>query len=443
MDHCKYVIMYHHSSWRPCVSKFYFITSMHNFTSKIFIKKILKIQSKVLSQIGSSLHVEIYIQDISKMLPHYNVKESLDHFLYESLFKRCLHVKYKVTDKENDIAGYPYTYQFQWGNLQWFLQKAKQIKPRLEHKVLSYVEPKLISSEVELEQNVKSRNYLHADYFKKNFPNYKTQKNKPKTNDNCPRYIQPTDQLPKGAMKYLFPNEFEYDIEAAAYALLYQHAVIYAECDYDFQILHLCHQDKNIMRSALADELKCSIDIAKLVLAAVLYRRSIPQIEYSRNFQKDLIKHNWHRYNWPHLQEAMRKSEILNILCFELKIMWEYLEAYWEDNNNQIARDKFVKWYEKEEMHYDIDEAEMKEVKVGKWKYSSCAFRAYIYFELERQVIDICIDWLEEHGYDKYYTKHDSFWCPYDISDKEMHDLQKMIANKTCYELQFSKHQFN
>jgi len=416
---------------------------MLNFTSKTFQNKISKLQSMALSQIGSGLHVEIYTNDIRKVLPHYNEDNHIDEYLFRSMFKRCLHVKYKVTDVKLDIPGYPYTYQFQWANLQWFLQEAKLIKPRLEHKVSSFIEQKLTSSEVELEQNVKSRNYLYANHFKKNFPNYKAQKKNPRVNDNCPRYIQHTDQIPKGAMKYLFPNEFEYDIEAAAYALVFQHAVLYAECDYNFQLLHICHQDKNMMRLGLAEELNCSIDIAKLVLAAVLYRRSIPQIEYSRNFQKDLIKNNFHRYNWPYLQEAMRKSEILNTLCFELKIMWEYLEAEWEDTNDQVAKDKFVKWYEKEEMHYDIDEAEMKEVKAGSWRYSSCAFRSYIYFELERKIIDICIDWLEEHGYDKYYTKHDSFWCPYDLSMNELNDLQKKITNETGYDVQFSKQQFN
>jgi hypothetical protein len=409
---------------------------MINLKSKPFKTKISKIFEYSISRFGSAQLIELNMEkDIKILVPHYkskNPKGKLDVFLYNNLFFRSEIHSYLVGERS-------YYYQFQWNNLLYLLQEAELIKG--EYSTTTLIQNNLITTKKEIELNKSAHAFLCAYEFKQKYPDYYNNKII-KLSENCPRYIQITDQLPKSTMKYLFPNEYEYDINAAAYALTFQHAVIYAGCDDEFKYIPLTYLQKDELRQALSDELQVPIKIVKVILAAILYRRNIPQIKHSKNLQKELSKNNFHYFNYSLLQANMNSSMILHNLCNELKLMWNYLEINWEVLNDQVAKERFRKWYEKEEMNYDIDEMDFQENTKKVSRYSSCAFRSYIYFELERKVIDICINWLEENNYKTYVTKHDSFFCPYDLSNEEIDNLETRIHNETNYWISFKKEKF-
>ena len=392
---------------------------------KTFMNKIQKIHEYAVKRIISTSYIEIHSQSgIGFLFPHLgNTEEKykMDRLLFKYLFRRDGIYSF------NKDEGICYRYKFNWHNLLCFMQRNHK---DLHNSNFCITTSKMVDIEI-------ARNKIIGIDFCCTYPNYKEELPVLEIT-SCPRYNQVTDRLPKGVVHQLWKGEYEYDIEACAYSLLYQTACIKAKANSDcFILLPRTYLDKERFRQEVAKELNCSVPIAKVILAAILFRGNKPNIKFSTNLQKELIKQKFHYWNWDELQHKIKESALLSSLILEIKYMWTCLEKNWDEMNDYSSHEKFLKYHDEIGYSYS-DEDGYEEIITLKGRYSAPSFRSFIYFEIEREVIDLIKDWLDQEGL-IHYTKHDSFWCPNNLEEgNKILELVYYIKDRTYLWVNFS-----
>jgi hypothetical protein len=124
-----------------------------------------------------------------------------------------------------------------------------------------------------------------------------------------------------------------------------------------------------------------------------------------------------------HFFKLAKSSKLLKQLISEIKLAWPYLMNDWEARTGKDRKDTF-----KTKMKVDEDGVVLK-----KPRYKSSKFRAYLYFQLERKVLNSIRTFMSGKI---CHCMHDGFFTNQQI---DMEKLRSFIKQETGYEVNFSE----
>jgi hypothetical protein len=252
------------------------------------------------------------------------------------------------------------------------------------------------------------------------------------------RLFAPFQNISKQVRVEYFKEWHDYDIEAAAYSLVHQHYLTQVLPWWNSSpelrkpktdrliTIQKVYQEKSRIRNHLAKELGVSTDMVKLMLQIILFKANF-FLNPKSSFYDTLQKNGYDPYAF---YAIANKSPLLQQLIAEVRLLWPPVMTYWNFTHDKRGRKKFV------------SETIDKSTGEIKTRYKSGSFRANIYFELERRVLDVANDYLiyiEHQDLSDIRLIHDGFFCKNAI-DKD--ELEHYVFCKTGYQVKYSYEQF-
>lgn len=244
------------------------------------------------------------------------------------------------------------------------------------------------------------------------------------------RLYSPFQNCSKKARKQFYSKWHDYDIEAAAYCLTHEHyknVVIprfgkFENYNEPFKVIPLVYKEKNRIRNHFSKELGISVDLVKAMLQSVLFNANFYENPFS-GFYDQLVKNG---HDPVDFYEKCKNSILLQSLIDEVQIMWPRLFLYYNNSNEISGFKKYRKEIEKD--------GEIKS------RLAKASFRAAIYFQLERKVLNEVILFLDERmtSFD-YRLIHDGFFCKDKI---DLTELEARIKDKLNFEVKYSYEEF-
>lgn len=345
------------------------------------------------------------INDIQKKFGNQSPGHDLSIYLKELLLVRTG----SYTPGSNSFR-----YMFSWTNLLWaFLESGivtrEQVKEIIEEKYIpsaktSYVNLSLCLTVFQTE--AKCKEFFDYRFFTEYNENMLYSNVEYGIDDFTGRWTADFQNTSKRIKAKFFAGYFDTDADAAAYTFVHQHYLVnvlpwWGKSAVEYKVIPLVYKDKTKFRNYLSKELGVSVDIVKLVLAAIMFDCKLVNNPFSGVY-KILVKHDIDTHDFFKRAEA---CVILKELLKELRGMWAKCMSYWNNTNPKSGRKIFR------------SEKTNKETGLVTSRFKPSRFRSKIYYELERKIMDIV---RKEMSGKLCHLMHDGF-----IS-KEKPDLNKI-----------------
>jgi len=335
---------------------------------------------------------------------------------------KLLLIRDRAQEKNYVVGKQSLSYWFNWNNLAVCFSKARII----DNSSFSFIED--LNNFNNLEEIKRAKEIFDFRWLCKN----------DKIGEGMIEYIEqetgrlysPFQNCSKKARKQFYSKWHDYDIEAAAYCLTHEHyknVVVprfgkFVSNNEEFKIIPLVYKEKNRIRNHFSKELGISVDLVKVMLQTVLFNSNFYENPFS-GFYQQLQKNG---IDTNEFYDKCKKSILLQTLIEEVQIMWPRLFLYYNNSNEISGFKKYSKEIEKD--------GEIKS------KIAKASFRAAIYFQLERKVLNEVILFLDEKMSSlDYRLIHDGFFCKEEI---DLHELEKRIKEKLNFEVKYSYEQF-
>lgn len=321
-----------------------------------------------------------------------------------------------------------YKYMFSWSNLLWAFIKSGLVT---EDEVSQVIEKSLIPTErttysVSLCLTVYQREAKCKEFFDYRFF---TEYNMGMLEHNVPynvdeftgRHLADFQNTSKRIKSKFFAGYWDTDLDAASYTLIHQHYVNtvlpwWGSTGFEIKVVPLVYQQKNKVRKHFSQELNIPLDLVKQVLACIMFDCKLVNNRFNGVY-KLLTRHG---IDTQDFFERAKNSVLLTALIKELRHIWARCMSYWNNTNEKSGRQTFrSEWTDKET-------GEIKS------RFKPSRFRAKIYFELEKKVMDIVRD--EMRG-KLCHLMHDGFISK-EQPDVEL--LKKRIKSELSFEVSFT-----
>jgi len=191
------------------------------------------------------------------------------------------------------------------------------------------------------------------------------------------RLISPFQQKPREVKAKYFAGMWDIDVEACFYTVFHQHMMNtvlpwWGKTDNKYPIMEMAYKQKASFRQTIANDLGVDVNAAKMILASLAFSCGWAFNHHS-GINKSLIKS---RFDPTEVYVKFKESKLLQGLIVELRKAWPKAMAYWNNHNDKIGRKiYFVEFISKHT-------GEVRR------RFKPASFRAKIYFELERKVLD-------------------------------------------------------
>jgi hypothetical protein len=370
-----------------------------NLQDKRIQKRLLKIEQELR---------HLFYDDSSKEIHHQKLIKIFGQGQNEltSLLRTNILIK---IDKQYIIGEKCIGYNVNWNNLAYFFQESGLIKD-------TFILRELISFQDHTENN-RAKDAIDVYYLTKE--NLLKKNAEYRECETTTRLLSSFQNIPKRIREEHFKGWFDYDIEAAGYSLVTQHYLNnvlpwWGSADViELKILPLMYANKDFMRAELSRDLNISIECVKQVLAFILFSPNLYYNPYS-HILKVLSSEGIDVIDFFH---RVKHNDILKELMFELQNIWPKLELYWNNQNTRVG----------------------KRIYKGKsgLKYKPSSFHARIYFELERSITNIVLEFIKQKS--PLHIIHDGFFLNNEINQA---NLEKLIKERTSFEIKYSMKQF-
>lgn len=317
-------------------------------------------------------------------------------------------------------------YKFSWAKLLWLMEqngmeipvKLKDILKSEESKA-SCCEETVIAYTFSGKEEKAAKDVLDLIDLHTNFTHLLTENAEYKIQNFTDRLEAKHQSKTKVARAKFWAGWYDYDIEACSYTLLYQKLSRLTQDLHRFTTIQSAFKDKHTFRNTLSSDLEIDVDTVKEILATLLFNPNLVE-HNSTSIWKILIEND---YNPRFFFRLARRSHTLLQLIAELKLMWPILMADWEITNKQDPKQIF-----RTKDEYDEDAVI---TKFG--RYKATKFRSRIYFELERQVLDVIRKFMSGKI---CHLMHDGFFTPQQIDTEK---LRQLIKQETGFEVNISE----
>lgn len=320
-----------------------------------------------------------------------------------------------------------YKYRFSWNNMLCMLLDSGILKQDelVECNVPQYIEYENFKPMNFAQYKAEHEAKTFIDFYSltRNFSHLLFENAEYEVDEFTTRLTHPFQNKTKEARRKFWAGWYDYDIESCAYALIYQHYRNTVEPWWGKRKIKLVafpqvSENKHAVRAMLVEKLDIDLDCAKTLLASLLFEPRIT-IHNSSKLYKMLLKKGYE----PRivLRQAMNDPFIQQLIS-ELKSIWPKMMTYWNNSNDKIGRREFKEEY--------IDKS-TGEIITKRFKKSR--FRARIYFELERAVLDVIRDNMKGA---LCHLIYDGFFCPVKA------DVQKLIEDikiRTGFDIKISE----
>lgn len=320
-----------------------------------------------------------------------------------------------------------YKYRFSWNNMLCLLIESGILKPE---ELVEYDIPQILEykdfAPINFEQykaEKAAKTFIDFYSLTRNFSHLLFENAEYTVDEFTTRLTSPFQNKTKDARRKFWAGWYDYDIESCAYALIYQHykntvEPWWGKRKIKLEVLPQVSENKHAVRAMLVEKLDIDLDCAKTLLASLLFEPRIT-IHNSSKLYKMLFKKGYEPTIV--LRKAMSDPFIQQLIS-ELKSIWPRMMTYWNNSNDKIGRRVFKEEY--------IDKT-TGEIITKRFKKSR--FRARIYFELERAVLDVIRDNMKGA---LCHLIYDGFFCPVKA------DLNKLISEikiRTGFDIKISE----
>lgn len=234
------------------------------------------------------------------------------------------------------------------------------------------------------------------------------------------RLITHFQNVSKNVRAIFWDGWYDYDIEAAAYTLIYQELTRLNADLSQFTTFARTFSDKVNFRNELADYFNLPVDTIKEILATLLNRPMI--VNHKDTAIYNILEEDG--FDTRHFFMKAKKCQVLKQLITEIKLAWPYLMNDWEKSTGKNRKDVF-----RSKMKVDMETGEV----LKNSRYSSSKFRAYLYFQLERKVLNSIRKFMSGKI---CHCMHDGFFTNKEIDTEK---LRQFIKQETGYEVKFSE----
>jgi hypothetical protein len=378
-----------------------------NFSDKRTQKRLLQIEEWAIAFFYGQSR-QIHHDKIKKVFGCQN--NEVSKYLRDNLLIKNKSVLYKV-------GSHSYEYTMNWNNLAALMSSANIINNdgyELFNKPVNLKQ----HQQMEKARDVFGLRYLHRT-------NEIKLKTVPYTEcETTGRLMAPFQSVSKKLRHKYYAEWFDYDIKSASYSLLWQHFnnnVLPwwgSASRVDYKVFPLISQERDKMRKYFSRVLHISVPMVKEVLAAILFDAKLSKSPYSGVFK--LLVEN--EIDTDLFYKRAEADIILRQLIVEIRNMWPKMMMFWK-RNNASGEDK--RRYTREKV--DTDTGEIRR------RFRSAAFRSGIYFELERQVLNVVRIHLKG---EQYRLIHDGMFCKKPINIEQ---LQQEIFEATGFRVEYSQ----
>lgn len=227
-------------------------------------------------------------------------------------------------------------------------------------------------------------------------------------NDKSGRLWHPLQRVRKEHKLIVFNDSglrYQYDIQCCAPTLIHQHSqMLVNPMDLHLFALHRYFTNRNQIRKELAQEAEITEDLAKVIINALLTGAQL-----GNNQDSDIYK----LLNGDKARiEYLKQNEYIKQLRSDIKTCWDYIKP-------TLSKRTIV-------------------TKTGTTRTLpiSSKQKASLYFQLERQVLDSVLSYLNKTN-NKHFLEHDGWACSNEIDRDE---LIKWVKNKTGFDIQLDLH---
>ena len=378
-----------------------------NLSDKTTVKRLLHIEDWALKffygasrQIHSSKFPEIFG----------NMTREIPKYLRDNLLIKNKSVLYKV-------GANSYEYTFNWNNLARLFADANII---INDGYELFDEPESFKQHKDME---KARDLFGLRHLQRT--NEIKLKTVPYTEcETTGRLLAPFQNVSKRLRHEYYADWYDYDIKSASYSLLWQHFnnnVLPwwgSASRIDYKVFPLISQERDKIRAHFSKVLHVSVPMVKEILAAILFDAKLSRSPYSGVF-KLLVRNEIDTDLFYARAEA---DPIMRQLIIEIRNMWPKMMVYWR--NNHVSGEA-KRRYTREKV--DTETGEIKR------RFRSAAFRSGIYFELERQVLNVVRAHLKGEA---HRLIHDGMFSKKPVNIEQ---LQNEIFETTGFKVQYSQ----
>lgn len=323
-------------------------------------------------------------------------------------------------------------YHFSWNNLLWsFLQSGLVTEQEVEEVIgKKYLPIKRTEKRESLcllvfPEDRRAKYFFDLRFFTANNPHLLTENAEYVEDESTTRLLSPFQNKPKSIKARFFAGWWDCDINACAYTLLHQHLINtvlpwWGKHDLEFKVLPLAYTNRDLFRQTLADQLNLDVPTVKEILATIMFDCKLSNNPFS-GINKMLVKKG---YNPDEFHLLAKDCVLLQGLIAELRKAWPKLMSYWQNSNDKSAR----KIYYSESINKETGEIRK--------RFKVASFRARIYFELERKVMNVIRN---QYQGKVCHLMHDGFITQ---EEPDLDLIQSLIEQETGFKVQFSANLF-
>lgn len=322
-------------------------------------------------------------------------------------------------------------YRISWTNLLWAfnqqgLTSTEKVSKLMEKEIAikNSVTPAAYVDTFSKQEEKEAKDFFDLSDLIENHSNLLTE-NAEYVEDEVTTRLKSHHQNKSRAVRSMFwSGWYDYDVDACAYTLIHQHLINnvlpwWGKVDFEFKVLPLTYQRKAEFRQGLANELGVTVDQVKEVLSSVLFNARLDKNPFSGVYK--MLKEN--EVDVDSFYSKAKKSVVLNRLIEELRFAWPKLMTYWTNQNDKSGRKKFA------------DERINQETGEITRRFRPTRFRACIYFELERKVLDSIRNYMSGKV---CHLMHDGFFTPEKI---DLEKLRNQIEQETGFKVSLKESQ--
>ena len=222
-----------------------------------------------------------------------------------------------------------------------------------------------------------------------------------------------------------FAGFWDVDADAAGYTLIHQHFINnvlpwWGKTVLSFNTIEQVYKNKNQVRAQLSQDLGIPVPVVKEVLATILFDCKLVANPFSGVW--NIMLENG--INPDEFFAKAKSNQFLKNLISELRLMWPRCMSYWNNQNGKSGR----RIFRTERVDQETGEI--------KYRFKPSRFRARIYFELERKMLDVI---RKEMDGKLCHLMHDGFFCQ---EKPDMDKIKLRIKEETSFDVTFSMKQY-
>ena len=352
-----------------------------------------------------------------------NTRSGLPKFLKDLILIPLPDTQYIVGKQSKE-------YLFSWNNLLWCFIQANMTEENKAQEIttLSSIRRQVLSTLSlcckTFQTEKKAKLYFDLRFFEVYNSNLLFENAEYIEDISTTRLLAAFQNKAKVIKARFFKSHYDVDADACAYSMTHQHLVNFVDphfgIDRTYPTYESIYKNKKEVRQHLSEELQVSVEIVKEILASILFSANLYHNPFS-GVHKILVD-NWIN-PYPFYQRVKNCALIQNLIK-ELKDAWPRMFEYWDFNNKKKGKEIF----RTEKIDKSTGEI--------KFRFASSKFRARIYFELERKMLNVIRSEIKQ---EVLHLMHDGFICKI---KPDLDQLQAAIKKALNMNITFSIKQF-